>query len=153
MPRKAQTSSASGWLAVPQKILNLSSTRTRCGLRSDFSSGFTPGFFSVVVTRVAINRRWSFVVGRWPNPLALAVEANDKGRTTHDGFLAGPLGFEPRQRPPKALDLPLVDGPVTDCRVAISVCRLNTPALPAVSQSEIFNLKSAIASNTAAASR
>src|SRR4029077_10934942 len=28
------------------------------------------------------------------------------------GFLAGPLGFEPRQSAPKALDLPLVDGPV-----------------------------------------
>src|SRR6266852_7795706 len=27
-------------------------------------------------------------------------------------FLAGPLGFEPRQSAPKALDLPLVDGPV-----------------------------------------
>jgi hypothetical protein len=26
--------------------------------------------------------------------------------------LAGPLGFEPRQSAPKALDLPLVDGPV-----------------------------------------
>src|SRR6185369_2414139 len=30
-------------------------------------------------------------------------------------FLAGPLGFEPRQSAPKALDLPLVDGPVGDC--------------------------------------
>ena len=28
-------------------------------------------------------------------------------------FLAGPLGFEPRQSAPKALDLPLVDGPVS----------------------------------------
>src|SRR6476646_9912176 len=28
-------------------------------------------------------------------------------------ILAGPLGFEPRQSAPKALDLPLVDGPVT----------------------------------------
>src|ERR1700745_3267512 len=27
--------------------------------------------------------------------------------------MAGPLGFEPRQSAPKALDLPLVDGPVT----------------------------------------
>jgi hypothetical protein len=27
--------------------------------------------------------------------------------------LAGPLGFEPRQSAPKALDLPLVDGPVS----------------------------------------
>jgi hypothetical protein len=26
--------------------------------------------------------------------------------------MAGPLGFEPRQSAPKALDLPLVDGPV-----------------------------------------
>src|ERR1700756_5053774 len=27
--------------------------------------------------------------------------------------MAGPLGFEPRQSAPKALDLPLVDGPIT----------------------------------------
>jgi hypothetical protein len=33
-------------------------------------------------------------------------------RLTTD-FLAGPLGFEPRQSAPKALDLPLVDGPVS----------------------------------------
>src|SRR4029077_4431129 len=29
----------------------------------------------------------------------------------HGDNLAGPLGFEPRQSAPKALDLPLVDGP------------------------------------------
>jgi hypothetical protein len=33
-------------------------------------------------------------------------------------FLAGPLGFEPRQSAPKALDLPLVDGPVNQCQVS-----------------------------------
>src|SRR5439155_19048037 len=70
MPRKAQTSSANGWFAVPQKILNLSSTRTRCGLRSCFSSALMPViFFSVAVARVAIVSlvvgRWSLVVGRW----------------------------------------------------------------------------------------
>src|ERR1039458_7873857 len=43
-PRKLQTSSQSGSLAVPQKTLNLSSTRARCGLRSVFSSVI--GFFS-----------------------------------------------------------------------------------------------------------
>jgi hypothetical protein len=36
--------------------------------------------------------------------------AKDEQPTTV--FLAGPLGFEPRQSAPKALDLPLVDGPV-----------------------------------------
>jgi hypothetical protein len=34
------------------------------------------------------------------------------GSRTENCFLAGPLGFEPRQSAPKALDLPLVDGPV-----------------------------------------
>src|SRR5690242_13999437 len=34
--------------------------------------------------------------------------------TAKSCFLAGPLGFEPRQSAPKALDLPLVDGPVID---------------------------------------
>src|SRR5882724_9995893 len=33
-------------------------------------------------------------------------------------YLAGPLGFEPRQSAPKALDLPLVDGPKT-CRSSV----------------------------------
>ena len=32
--------------------------------------------------------------------------------------LAGPLGFEPRQSAPKALDLPLVDGPVKQLLIA-----------------------------------
>ena len=50
----AQTSSHSGSLAVPQKILNLSSTRPRWGLRSGFSSAFIWAFFSVAVARVAI---------------------------------------------------------------------------------------------------
>src|SRR5438552_5042094 len=117
MPRKAQTSSANGWFAVPQKILNLSSTRTRCGLRSCFSSALMPViFFSVAVARVAIVSlvvgRWSLVVGR--SLLALASlgwrTTNSQRPTT--AFLAGPLGFEPRQSAPKALDLPLVDGPV-----------------------------------------
>ncbi len=42
--------------AVPQKILNFSSTRARCGLRSGFSSGLIWTFFSVAVARVAIGR-------------------------------------------------------------------------------------------------
>src|SRR5437667_8608281 len=124
MPRKAQTSSANGWFAVPQKILNLSSTRTRCGLRSCFSSALMPViFFSVAVARVAIVSlvvgRWSLVVGRWSLVVgrSLLALASLGWRTTNSqrpttAFLAGPLGFEPRQSAPKALDLPLVDGPV-----------------------------------------
>jgi hypothetical protein len=38
--------------------------------------------------------------------------------TAEIGFLAGPLGFEPRQSAPKALDLPLVDGPISAPRNA-----------------------------------
>ena len=45
MPRKAQISSASGRLAVPENILNLSSVRARCGLRSVL--GCCTSFFSV----------------------------------------------------------------------------------------------------------
>src|SRR5947199_5224257 len=108
MPRKAQTSSASDWLAVPQKILNLSSTRARCGLRSCFSSELI--FFSAAVARVAIFvvGHSSLVVGQKPLLPAPAV-----GQRPTTAFLAGPLGFEPRQSAPKALDLPLVDGPVS----------------------------------------
>ena len=39
----------------------------------------------------------------------LLPQVRDKQQTL---YLAGPLGFEPRQSAPKALDLPLVDGPV-----------------------------------------
>ena len=38
--------------------------------------------------------------------------APGKSQEPPAAFLAGPLGFEPRQSAPKALDLPLVDGPV-----------------------------------------
>src|SRR5947208_3978355 len=56
-------------------------------------------------------------------------------------FLAGPLGFEPRQSAPKALDLPLVDGPVCDFRFAILDFRLRSPSSPVIiRQSEISNL-------------
>src|SRR5215470_15474320 len=108
MPRKAQTSSASGWLAVPQKILNLSSTRARCGLRSCFSSALI--FFSAVAARVGMVflSQADFVVGRG---FETSDDHGSRGRSG-DMFLAGPLGFEPRQSAPKALDLPLVDGPV-----------------------------------------
>src|SRR6185437_8608542 len=99
MPRNAQTSSASGWLAVPQKILNLSSTRTRCGLRSGFSSALI--FFSAAVARVAMIQL-----------LAFSTQHSAHISNVQNCFLAGPLGFEPRQSAPKALDLPLVDGPV-----------------------------------------
>src|SRR5229473_5288051 len=115
MPRKAQTSSASGWLAVPQKILNLSSTRARCGLRSCLSSGLMPVFFSAVVARVAIKSalgRWLLVVGQNPCRRRYWLRPTTKDRRPTTVFLAGPLGFEPRQSAPKALDLPLVDGPV-----------------------------------------
>src|SRR6202007_2527283 len=41
-------------------------------------------------------------------------------------ILAGPLGFEPRQSAPKALDLPLVDGPVrTITKLSIANYRLS----------------------------
>src|SRR6266404_5005950 len=111
MPRKAQTSSASGWLAVPQKILNLSSTRARCGLRSCFSSGLMPDFFSVAVTKVAIRSDLGSRLLALGATLGSAF-LRAKNREPRAAFLAGPLGFEPRQSAPKALDLPLVDGPV-----------------------------------------
>src|ERR1035437_98782 len=108
-PRKWQTSSQSASLAVPQKTLNLSSTRARCCLRSGFSSVI--GFFSaaVVVATVAIVSVLSsrFSVLGFGAPASLLRTENWQLRT---GFLAGPLGFEPRQSAPKALDLPLVDG-------------------------------------------
>jgi hypothetical protein len=44
-------------------------------------------------------------------------------------FLAGPLGFEPRQSAPKALDLPLVDGPVGQFQLLIYDFRLKTGQL------------------------
>src|SRR5271155_3657193 len=103
MPRKWQTSSASGSLAVPLKILNFSSTRARC-LRSGFSSGVGGTCFSALsvfsagVTKVAI--------------------VFSSRRQLYSVFLAGPLGFEPRQSAPKALDLPLVDGPVLQFQVS-----------------------------------
>src|ERR1700690_3961834 len=118
-PRKWQTSSQSGSLAVPQKTLNRSSTRARCGLRSVFSS--VGGFFSavvfsaivfspVVVATVAIGSVLSsrFSVLGFGAPVSRLRIGTWQLRT---GYLAGPLGFEPRQSAPKALDLPLVDGP------------------------------------------
>src|SRR5438445_10748614 len=59
-------------------------------------------------------------------------------------FLAGPLGFEPRQSAPKALDLPLVDGPVNriaDGRLSIVDC---SPAGHSNCQSTIKNQQSKI---------
>jgi hypothetical protein len=41
-------------------------------------------------------------------------------------MLAGPLGFEPRQSAPKALDLPLVDGPIAH---RLSICGSRDPSL------------------------
>src|SRR5271157_1775612 len=113
-PRKLHTSSQSASLAVPQKTLNLSSTRARCGLRSGFSSVtgfFSAVVFSAVVATVAIVSVLSsrFSVLGFGAPASLLRTENWQLRT---GFLAGPLGFEPRQSAPKALDLPLVDGPV-----------------------------------------
>src|SRR5271156_1792276 len=113
MPRKLQTSSASGAFALPLKILNFSSTRAR-GLRSCFSSGMGGTCFSAFsvfsggVTRVAI-RSSQFLEFSVLRPSAL----RNREPATGNFFLAGPLGFEPRQSAPKALDLPLVDGPVT----------------------------------------
>src|SRR5208282_4403817 len=110
-PRKWQTSSQSASLAVPQNTLNLSSTRARCGSRSVFSS--VVGFFSAVVVVVATVAIVSVLSSRF-SVLGCGAPVSQ----LRTGFLAGPLGFEPRQSAPKALDLPLVDGPVkqsADC--------------------------------------
>src|SRR5262249_27558296 len=104
MPRKAQTSSASASFAEPQKILNLSSTRGRCGLLG-FSSAFTCVFFSVVVARVAMFLALTYQVDLKSdnrNRETGLLPSSDKQQTL---YLAGPLGFEPRQSAPKALDL------------------------------------------------
>src|SRR5579871_2046210 len=120
MPRKWQTSSANGSFAVPLKILNFSSTRGRC-FRSSFSSltgGLFFSTFSVVlsggVTKVAIvsSGLLAFSSYRVLKPSDPSLTGNWV-LATENYFLAGPLGFEPRQSAPKALDLPLVDGPVT----------------------------------------
>src|SRR6266852_1746061 len=48
-----------------------------------------------------------------PKPRLFALSCSSIFRIRTEKFvLAGPLGFEPRQSAPKALDLPLVDGPV-----------------------------------------
>src|SRR5215475_6957157 len=119
MSRKLQTSSARGSLAVPLKILNLSSRRARCGLRSGLGCGsFTCAFFSVAVMVVAI-----FLVPSTQyhvlSYFRVAVPSSQSQRSLGTeyqvlgtAFLAGRLGFEPRQSAPKALDLPLVDRPI-----------------------------------------
>src|SRR5579864_2424567 len=117
MPRKWQTSSASGSFAVPLKILNFSSTRGR-GLRSVLSSVTGGLFFSTFsifsggVTKVAmiVSGLLAFSCYRSLAVQPSAIFAGSRVLTAD--FLAGPLGFEPRQSAPKALDLPLVDGPV-----------------------------------------
>src|ERR1017187_753642 len=124
MPRKLQTSSARGSFAVPLKILNFSSTRAR-GLRSGFSSGMGGACFSafsvfsasVGVTKVAIIGSQFSVLSLWGSASSLRTE----NWQLRPGFLAGPLGFEPRQSAPKALDLPLVDGPVKQFAVCTSI--------------------------------
>src|SRR5947207_13901904 len=63
-----------------------------------------------------------------------------RGQGSRTAFLAGPLGFEPRQSAPKALDLPLVDGPVkllaTSCELransACSQLRAHRSQLPPI---------------------
>src|SRR5208282_5430590 len=68
------------------------------------------------VTKVAIVCSWLLAFSLWLEPtpsIAKSQELKAKG-----GFLAGPLGFEPRQSAPKALDLPLVDGPVMQFQVS-----------------------------------
>src|SRR5436190_21665804 len=99
MPRNSQTASANGSFAVPQKILNLSSTRARCGLRSCLSSVLI--FFSAAVASVAIvltagsrfqlrRKQASFVAGRSSfakaHDAGLVAFANDQRRTTYDRF-------------------------------------------------------------------
>ena len=65
-----------------------------------------------------------------------------ENRELTTGFLAGPLGFEPRQSAPKALDLPLVDGPapptltIFNCR--LKDCLINAQPTTADRQSKIF---------------
>src|SRR5258708_22825453 len=102
MPRKLQTSSAKGSFAVPLKILNFSSTRGR-GLRSVLSSVTGGIFFSTFSIFSGGVSKVAMVVS------GLLAFSSYRCAAV---FLAGPLGFEPRQSAPKALDLPLVDGPV-----------------------------------------
>src|ERR1035437_6428730 len=127
-PRKLQTSSQSASLAVPQKTLNLSSTRARCGLRSAFSSVI--GFFSAVVFSAVVVATVDIVqvsgvsvsVASYQLPVASSLLSLATGNwRLATAFLAGPLGFEPRQSAPKALDLPLVDGPVQQFAVCTSI--------------------------------
>src|SRR5713226_3189943 len=58
--------------------------------------------------------------------------------------LAGPLGFEPRQSAPKALDLPLVDGPVSQLVIddfRLSIEKQINRSLIVNQQSKINNQK------------
>src|SRR5215469_4350891 len=56
-----------------------------------------------------------YCLPRWATILARLrrVRSPDLQMTRSPDGLAGPLGFEPRQSAPKALDLPLVDGPTS----------------------------------------
>ncbi len=59
-----------------------------------------------------------------PKPRLFALSCSSIFRIRTEKFvLAGPLGFEPRQSAPKALDLPLVDGPVKSLSISIADCR------------------------------
>src|SRR4029077_2043124 len=73
------------------------------GRRHQSSHGFVSGLLAFSSYRFASQHRVCqrlLATRHWPLTTA---------------FLAGPLGFEPRQSAPKALDLPLVDGPVSHC--------------------------------------
>jgi hypothetical protein len=60
----------------------------------------------------------------------LAPTLNSQSQT-----LAGPLGFEPRQSAPKALDLPLVDGPTLFSSRAPPQAALPSPQVRAIQRS------------------
>src|SRR5580693_5669341 len=138
-PRKAQTSSQSASLAVPEKILNRSSTRARCGLRSVFSSVI--GFFSAVVFSAVVAVVATVLIVSVLSSRFSALGCGAPVSELRTGSLAGPLGFEPRQSAPKALDLPLVDGPVkrSDWRIALQLsfnnCCLTTVFYSATTES------------------
>src|SRR5690242_3308769 len=74
-------------------------------------------------SRCLVVRSWSFVVGCRPLSSWANKTANKQCQRPTAGFLAGPLGFEPRQSAPKALDLPLVDGPVRLANVGAIVLK------------------------------
>src|SRR5208337_1892148 len=119
-----------------QKAAHVIAERLVGGSTEDLESVVDPGALRLAL-RLLVRRRLffrgSFFGGRRRNcghsfssqfPVlssqfwAPVSRLRTENRELRPVFLAGPLGFEPRQSAPKALDLPLVDGPVkpsADC--------------------------------------